>query len=327
MTLQDLGRPGLIGQGVSVGGAADRLALLEAAALLGLARPGASIEMAGSGGTFVATAPMRLALTGAPMRADIDGQALAWNAVHLLSPGQRLTIGGAREGTYGYLTPAGGFDVAPFLGSVSAHLAAGIGGLLRAGVDLPLGEDPHPGAPATRLDVPGRFSGGTVRLMPGPQTDLFDAAVRARFFATPFRRGPQANRQGMELLHDGPGYTTAAASNLASDFIVPGDVQMTGAGAPFVLLCECQTIGGYPRIGTVLAEDLPRLAQAPAGAPIRFRPVSLEEADAVWRDEQEQLAALRARVRPLVRDPHAIRDLLAYQLISGVTCGDDLERT
>ena len=96
---------------------------------------------------------------------------------------------------------------------------------------------------------------------------------------------------------------------------------MTGDGVPYVLLAECQTIGGYPRIATVIAEDLPRLAQTPAGATVTFRMLTCEEADALHLPASQLLAGIRRRLAPRVRDPHDIPDLLGYQLIGGVTAG------
>lgn len=326
MSIQDLGRPGLTAEGLSPGGAADRLALFEAAALLGMPRPVAAIEMAGMGGELSVTEPTRFALTGAPMRATLNAAQLLWNTTHVMQPGQRLVIGGVTEGTYGYLTLAGGIATPPWQNSRSAHLAAGVGGFLQAGTTLPLAPGSSAERPQMTLQVAPRFSGGTLRLMPGPQTELFGTETLQRFLATPFHRDRQANRQGVRLAHDGAPFGCDLAAGLASDFIVAGDVQMTGEGTPYVLLSECQTVGGYPRIGTVLPDDLPRIAQAPYNAPLRFSTISTEEADRLFIDDATRLTQLRKSVRPLVRDPRDIPDLLSYQLISGVTSGDTSER-
>ena len=82
-------------------------------------------------------------------------------------------------------------------------------------------------------------------------------------------------------------------------------------------MCECQTTGGYPRIGTVIPSDLPKIAQAPAGAEIRFQFVTRDEAVDIERRARVDLKKLAQRVHPLIRDPHKIQDLLSYQLISG----------
>ena len=325
VTVQDLGRPGWTAQGLSRGGAADRLAVLEAAALLG-ADPGfALLEMMGAGGVFSVDAPMRIALTGALMQASIAGKALSPNTTHLLQAGERLTIGGARQGVFGYLAFAGGITTAPVLGSRATHLTAGLGRPLAAGDVLPLGADPDSAAAPRRLDPAPRFDGGMIRLMPGPQTDLFDAATRAAFLAATFQRSPQGNRQGVRLDHASARFAATGGLSVTSDLIVAGDVQLTGDGVPFVLLAECQTIGGYPRIGTIIPADLARIAQATPGSALQFTLLDLAQADATARPEAAQLRDLRNACQPVTRNPHDIADLLGYQLISGVTAGRDLE--
>lgn len=322
VTVQDLGRPGWTAQGVSTGGAVDRLALYEAAAILGTP-PQAALEMMGFGGTFSLDADTRITLTGAQMQADIEGTPVSSNCSVLLRAGQRLTIGGAKRGTYGYLSFAGGVDTAPVLNSRSTHLTAGIGRLLQAGDTLPIGQDTAPLAAPVRLETPDRLGGGAIRFMAGPQTDFFDDATRTDFENTVFVRSPRGNRQGVRLDGANRAFTTAGSLNIVSDLIVAGDIQMTGDGVPYVLLAECQTIGGYPRIGTVIPADLPKIAQAAAGATLQFQCVTLSEAEESVVSDAAQIKALQRLCKPMVRDPHDIPDLLGYQLISGVTAGFD----
>lgn len=315
-TLQDRGRPGYLQQGLSRGGAADRLALAEGAALLAQDAGLAALEMAGAGGEFEATGDMRIALCGAPMPAAIDGTPAAWNASHALRAGQRLSIGAPLRGVYGYLHLGGGIDGPLFLGARSAHLLAGIGRTVRVGDILPCGQD-RAGPAGRVLEVVDRFRGGTVRVVPSVQTDLFDDEVLQRFQDTRFTRGPRANRMGVEMLSDEDGFTATGQLDILSEVIVPGDIQMTGDGLPFVLLPECQTTGGYPRIAAVIPCDLPLVAQAPSGASIAFEFVTLEQALAAQAHHETTLAGLRKSCHPLVRDVAEIPDLLSYQLISG----------
>lgn len=323
VTVQDLGRPGHLARGLSRGGAADRLALAEGAALLGQPAGLAALEMAGFGVTLETDRPMRFALSGAPMQAAIDGATIAWNASHALHPGQRLAIGAVSRGSYGYFLPAGGIDLPPFLGSRAAHLTAGIGDRIAEGQRLPLGPDPNPGSAPRKLHALDRFRGGSVRITASAQTGLFGPTEIARFAATDFRRDPRGNRQGVRLAHEGAPFAARGQLSILSEVIVPGDIQMTGDGVPFVLLPECQATGGYPRIGTVLPADLPIVAQAEPGAPLAFRFVPLEEALAAEAQARAELAALPARTEALIRDPRDIADLLGYQLISGATAGKD----
>ena len=318
MTVQDLGRPGHMGQGLSMGGAADRTAFIEGVALLGQSLSCAAIEMAAFGGEFSTTADIRIALTGAPMKATLDGEPLVWNASHLVKAGQRLSIGPARTGVYGYLHVGGGIHTTPFLGSRATHLTAGIGGVLASNQTLPIGPDSHRGDVGKTLTPEARFEGGSVRVLPSVQTDNFPGVVRTRFEMTGFKRTPRGNRQGVELVFEGRPFATGEQLTILSEPMVAGDIQMTGEGIPFVLLPECQTTGGYPRIGTVLPCDLPIVAQATAGSALSFRFVDHATALQTHKSPEQILAQLTTSTRPLVRDPRAIRDLLAYQLVGGV---------
>ncbi|MFY0312683.1 biotin-dependent carboxyltransferase family protein [Leisingera sp. D0M16] len=322
VTVQDGGRPGWLEYGVSRGGAADRLALAEGAALLGQGADLAAVEMAGMGGEFQADSDLRIALTGAPMRASIDGAAVAWNASHLLPAGARLAIGAAQSGSYGYLHVGGGIQTPEHLGARSAHLAAGIGAPLKEGDVLETGPDSGR-TTGLGLAPDDRFEGGTVRVVASLQTSLFPQAELARFEQTAFRRGARGNRMGVPMESDGEGFRPDGARTVVSEVIVPGDIQVTGDGTPYVLLAECQTTGGYPRIGTVLPCDLPLLAQAAAGAELHFRFIPLEEAVELERAEAERREGLRSQCYPLIRDPRSMSNLLSYQLISGVIAGEE----
>lgn len=326
LTVQDLGRPGWKAQGLSTGGAADPLALLEAAALLRTPLNNAAIEMMGFGGTFSADISVRFAITGAVMQADINGESISPNATHVLPAGEKLIIGGAKKGVFGYLSVAGGIAIPPIMDSRATHLTAGIGKPLQSGDMLPIGADPDRMRAPMKLAVTDRFAGGVIRIMPGPQTDFFAPETLAAFSQTTFTRSPRGNRQGVRLDYDGNGFGTRGGLNQVSDLIVPGDIQMTGDGVPYVLLCECQTIGGYPRIGSVIPADLPKIAQATPGTPLQFQFLTVKEADATVVSQTATLRQLTQFCQPMVRAPHDIADLLRYQLISGATPGDDLER-
>ncbi|MEM1289310.1 MAG: biotin-dependent carboxyltransferase family protein [Pseudomonadota bacterium] len=322
ITVQDLGRAGYLGFGLSRSGAADPLALFEGAALLGQDVGAAALEIAISGGVFEATASTRIALTGAPMPASIDGARIAWNASHALHPGARLEIGSATQGVYGYLHVDGGFDTALTLGSRSTHLGVGLGAAVSAGHRLPIKPGSEVGAGLGLQPMP-RFEGGKLRMVDGPQTHLFSSAEIERFTNTVFRRSSKGNRMGVGLAFDGEPFHTEFGLKILSEIIVQGDVQITGDGTPFALMSECQTTGGYPRIGSIIPPDLPRLAQTPSGAELGFEWISLEDAVIAEQEERERRETLRAACFPLVRDPKTIDNLLSHQLVSGVTAGDD----
>lgn len=323
VSIQDLGRTGFLAFGVSRGGAADRTAMLEGATLLGQ-NPGlAAFEMAGYGGEFEVTEDTRIALTGAPMVAKIDGQTLVWNAVHFVLAGQRVSIGAALSGVYGYVHFGGGVESAMHLNSRSTHITAGIGGSIIPRDRIEIGTDANAGMGAMKLPIAERFQGGVLRIVPSVQTDMFSIEERVRFEATDFIRSARGNRQGVQLDFDGAPFSANDQLSLLSEIILPGDIQMTGEGVPFILLPECQTTGGYPRIGTIIPQDLAKAAQTAAGEKIRFRFVSVDQAVADLRSDEDLMAEIRGKLHPLVREPSDIRDLLGYQLISGMIAGNE----
>jgi len=321
-TVQDMGRPGHLEQGLSVGGAADITALHEGAALLGQPASTAALELASLGGIFEATADTRIALTGAPMPATIAGDPVAWNASHMLHRGQRLTLGNATRGNYSYLHLGGGIATDLFLGSRSVHLVAHIGSPVADGDTLPLGMDAGTATGQT-LDTTDRFSGATIRIIPSVQTIRFDANTLSRLETTNFTRDPRGNRMGARMSFDGAPFAAEGQLNILSEMVVPGDIQVTGDGTPFVLLGECQTTGGYPRIGTVIPPDIALVAQARAGDPLQFQFITRDQALAIHKAHLSQLAGLPGNTRALIRNPHDIRDLLSYQLISGAIAGTE----
>lgn len=314
LTVQDLGRDGGMGLGLSRGGAADRHAFLQGAALLGNPPDAAALEMTIGGGQFRVDAPTRIAISGAPLRASIDGSPLEHMATYALKPGETLRIGAPDNGVYGYLHVAGGLLTEQELGGRGRHRIGGLGPDIGAGDKLPFGDDPEPDAPPLRL-APEIQRDAPVRVIPGPQTGLFPDDILARFEATAFTRSPRGNRQGVRMDHDGDPFATEAQLGQVSDFITEGDIQMTGDGTPFVLLAECQTMGGYPRIGTVIPADLPRIAQAQPGAKIGFRFIGFDEAEATWQTDADLYRGFRKARAPRIRDPREMSDLLSYELI------------
>lgn len=330
VTVQDGGRPGWLDHGLSRGGAADPLALAEGAALLSQPEDLAAIELMAGPARFALPQGGRVALSGTPMRAMLTGasdappRALDWAASHVLAPGARLALAPLPGmAGFSYLHLGGGLDTPRILGARAAHLSAGIGRALAPGDALPLGRDP---APLRELALPetARSEGGEIRVLPSLHTGLFPPALLERFQTSVFHRDLHGNRMGMRLTGAG-GFALEAGLTLVSELVQPGDIQITGDGTPFVLLAECQSMGGYPRIATVLPCDLPRVVQARPGAPLRFRLIEHDSALEALRAAAAHRAALPARARPRLRDPRSRGDLLSLNLIGGMISATDPE--
>jgi 5-oxoprolinase (ATP-hydrolysing) subunit C len=298
VTIQDAGRRGWRRFGVSGAGAMDRLALSVANALVGNAPDTAALEFAHVGGAWeIAAASCRIAVTGGNFSMSANGTPLACWQSHTLRRGQRLTIGGAADAVWGYLAVANGFSVVPQLGSCSTHLRSGLGGLgghrLSAGDVLPLRAARAPYGRERRV-APIRQAPGPLRVVLGPQADYFTSDTINAFLGAGYSVSHRADRMGTWL--EGPLIAHARGYNVLSDGVVPGCIQIPGTGQPLVLLMDCQTIGGFPKLATIITADLPRFVQTKAGRAVIFEAVSVETAQFLYRTYRATLDEVKERV-------------------------------
>jgi antagonist of KipI len=305
-TVQDLGREGSRQWGVPVGGAMDRVALRVANLLVGNEEQAAGLEFALLGPTIEFTADHNIALCG-EFEAAIDSVPLpTWRPVRMKS-GAVLRCGRAARGCRGYLAIGGGIDVPLLLNSRSTYLSGHFGGFhgraLATDDLLPVGSnaaservEPSP-AVVTWSAALGRAGDREpiVRAIRGPQFDWLDEASRQRFWHEPFRVTPQSDRMGYRLAS--PPLRFAFQRELLSAAVSFGDVQLPGGGEPIVLMADCATTGGYPRLAHVIEVDLSVLAQLPPGSSVRWQEATIEEAHALLRRREAEFARLRAGLR------------------------------
>lgn len=320
VTVQGPGRVGLQRAGIPESGPLDVVAAVEGAAVLGNPPDAAHIEMVGFGLRLVAEdGAIAVALTGAEMDAEIDGVGVAPRTTALVPPGGVLRVGAPTRGFVGQLHVGGGVVVPARWGSTATDVRGGYGGYegrtLRPGdVVLAAGSACPPGRAVPDLGARWR---DTVRVVWSPQAELFDAATRDRFLASSFLIDARRDRLAAVLTHGGVPFEAATGRTTLSHPTVFGDVQITGAGEPMVLLADRQTTGGYPRIVTVITADHAALVQRPTGAPLRFELVERDEAVAALLEQRERLARVVRQLPPVAVLPGA--DLLTANLISGVT--------
>ncbi len=294
-TVQDLGRPGYRRFGMPQSGAMDPLALRIANLLLGNPPDAPALEFAFPGPRLVALGPTAIAIGGADLGPMRNGRPCGtWRATPLAA-GDVLSFAAPRGGRWAYLAVPGGVDVPAVLGSRATYVRGGLGGY--GGRRLRRGDRVAATlrAAATRLALrgpaPPAGAEAEVRVVLGPQTDYFAPdAVRA-LLTEAYRPGHDVDRVGYRL--DGPCLAHRAQSELLSDGLLPGAIQVPADGRPIVIMPDGPTAGGYPKIGAVLAPDLRLVAQASRATPIRFRAVPWDEARRAAHDEAVVLASLR----------------------------------
>lgn len=305
-SIQDLGRQGLRRLGVPRSGALDPVALRLANALAGNAGEEAALEFLLLGPTLRAVnGPVRLGLAG-EVEAVVEAGAGArrvgsWRSV-TLRPGESLRVGPVTGGRVGYLAVAGGLGADLVLGSASTYLRGGFGGAggsaLRKGQTLAPRSGSPPQGPELILPRPPP-AGGPIRAVPGPQDDHFTEEALAAFFGGEYVVRHESDRMGMRL--EGPrlAHRPEHGAEIVSDATVPGSVQVPGSGQPIVLLADCQTSGGYPKIATVATADLPRIGRLAPGARLCFERVGVAEAEDLARAAEAEVRRLVRSVAPL----------------------------
>ena len=313
-SVQDIGRTGFRQSGVSVGGALDSHALRVANALVGNDDNAAGIEATLGTVRLHFDDERAVAWCGGAFAVRINDDELPPGHAGLVAKDEELTIVAPDDGGRAWLAISGGIDVPLVLDSRSTDLRGNFGGhdgrALRDGDVLPLIKErrfpnrrpkkdgdleiaapwisdwsaPAPWAATAHRDR-------LLRIVRGGHWDQFTPDAQSSLVTSSFSVTPDSDRMGARL--DGPELERIEATDLLSEAVAPGTLQVPPNGKPILLLGDCQTIGGYPKIAHVITVDLPIAAQLWPGDPVRFHEVSLAEAQDLWREREEDFARFR----------------------------------
>jgi antagonist of KipI len=316
-TIQDMGRWKYLAQAVPVSGPMDTLSARIANIALGNHDNAPVIEFTYASAEFTVDAPALIAYAGGGAFLACENIRLSANRPIYIPGGQTISLKNSGEGIRTYIAIAGGFDVPAMLDSSSTYLPAAIGGLngfaLQTG-DILKGNDDLTGlnkALFTHLSgdkmvypnwsvnkkALGFDDSKVIRVMPGPESSWFDPESINLMFNTAFTTSLQSNRMGYRL--EGPRVQRINQSELLSTAVTMGTIQVTGNGDLILLMADCQTTGGYPRIAQVASADLPLCGQLKTGDQIFFKAISRADAEMLYIEREENLlkvkAALNAR--------------------------------
>ena len=312
--VQDMGRTGCAAQGYPECGACDKYALALGNLLCGNPETAAAVEMTLAGATVQFEQDAIIALTGAACTPTLSNQPVPLYTPVRVHAGETLETGVFSAGLRGYLCVQGGIDTPPVLGSRSTDTKCRIGGhdgrALQKGDTLPIGKAPTGydlnramRAARTLAEKPWLLRPRTahawlgdqviplLRAVPGPQDDAFTPEGLRAFFSGLYAVTPDSNRMGVKL--SGPAAETKHGSDILSDGIVEGSVQISANGQPILMLTDHQTTGGYAKIATVIAPDLSAAAQLRPGEAVAFRPVDVQTAVRLCRETAQQLQKIK----------------------------------
>lgn len=308
-TIQDNGRFGYQGSGFSTNGVMDHRAFVIANLLVENEPNAPVLEFALAGPAVRFTTNTCIAITGGDFSPTLDGEPVPRYTALMVHRGSILRFKASKTGCYGYLAIAGNSVRVPeVMGSRSTNLKCEFGGwkgrALIVGDYVPFttkSVDFLPNLGSHRIDGGDDAFYGfdrdevTLRVVPGPQEGMFTPAGIETFYSQAYRTTAKCDRMGYRL--DGPEIETLHGSDIISDGIAFGAVQVPSHGRPIIMLADRQTTGGYAKIGTITTVDIPKLVQRPPGTKVRFEPISVQEAQHLLREEARQFDMLALKVR------------------------------
>lgn len=302
MTVQDLGRVGHRHEGVSLGGALDRQAARIANWLVGNEESAALLEISLGRARFRFSDERTIAWCGGEFQIRVGGENFPPGHACSVHAGEEVEIAPGGRGCRVWMTISAGIDVPPVLGSRATDLRARFGGwhgrALEEGDTLPLGQRAFTGEMprVSAWSAPQEWSQTAspypmLRLLRGAEWAEFSEASRNLFFSRPFVVSPKCDRMGARL--EGEPLQRRRPNERVSEPVAPGTIQVPDDGQPIILLGDCQTIGGYPKIGHVISVDLPRAAQLRPNDSVRFVEVTAREAALLHAQREEELQRFR----------------------------------
>lgn len=280
--LVDQGRIGFNQQGITVGGPMDKDAFDDANFLCGNHSECCCIESTLGGLVLVATQHTQIALTGQGSSLKInDRDVPSWQLIDI-NTGDNIELVQNNQGLRSYFAVAGGFLVKPQFGSCTTVTRDSLGGLCQDGSPLKPGDKltfeintkrQRLGLKtANNWQAPERI---TLRIITGYQFNDFDIKQRVRFFHSEYGLTPEMDRMAIKL--SGPPIEVPY-TQMQSEGISFGALQIPPDGQPIIMLCDRQTIGGYPKLGSVLSLDCYKLAQLRPGTKVQFEPIEMYDA-------------------------------------------------
>ena len=286
-TFQDLGRKNLYHIGIPFSGAMDNRNFLLANKLVGNKLDSPVIEFAYQGPLLKFNgSKINIAITGDVIfKLRKDNNEIEGNCyeTYQLEHGDEIDILSTNKSVYGYLAMNGEFDIKFQWGSCSVNTKANIGS--NEGKKLDNGQK----IIITKINLNlekkkiNYFNSKieNIRVIKGTNFDYFAEEGKNNFFEKEFIVSKLSDRMGMRL--EGPKIENIVNTNIKSEGLLKGVIQVPGDGNPIIMLSDHGTIGGYPKIGVVVSADYDRLVQISPGSKIKFREIDLSDAETLFK--------------------------------------------
>ena len=286
-TFQDLGRKNLYHIGIPFSGAMDNRNYTLANEIAGNKINSPVIEFAFQG-------PL-LRLRGKKIYFNITGsvnfnilkknEKIKGNCYqnYILENGDELDILSTDKSVYGYLAISGSFNIEPQWNSFSTNIKANIGAndgkKIEQGQHIKIIEANYKNSKRQLDYINSKIE--NIRVIKGTNFNYFTEKSKKNFFDKEFTVTKLSDRMGMRL--EGVKIENDFDTNIKSEGIIKGVIQVPADGNPIIMLSDHGTIGGYPKIGVVISADYDKLVQIVPGSKIKFKEVSLSDAEKLYK--------------------------------------------
>ena len=303
-TFQDKGRYHMQHLGVTPGGCMDLEAFLIANALVGNNLNEGALEFAYQGPLLkLIKGKIKIAITGNVLfqiiklnKEIISGECYR---TYTLAEGDKIDILATKQSVYGYMALEGGFDIKPFCKSVSILSRAKIGP--NEGEKIKINDKINIKASSkneknfsTKIS---NINKSIIRVLKGPQFNYFSKDSQKNFFSKEYKISNLTDRMGMRL--EGTVMENIVNTNIRSEGITKGAIQVPADGQPIILLTDYPTIGGYPKIANVASVDYNQLIQKTPGEKISFELIKLHEAEQLYKEHLNSISEIIKNIKEI----------------------------
>jgi UPF0271 protein len=288
-TIQDKGRSHLYHIGITISGAMDQRIFILSNALVNNDLNEGTLEFAYQGPLLkLKNGSVNFAITG-----NVNFNILRENSTieegkcyqnYLLKNEDQIDIISTKNSVFGYLAIEGGFEIEKVWDSYSINTKAKIGPndgeKFSAGEKIYIRKSKVENFMEKKIDYKDSLE-KSIRAIKGTNFNYFSEEAKNKFFKDEYLVTKLSDRMGMRL--EGSKLDNIVSSNIKSEGLVKGVVQVPADGNPIILFSDHGSIGGYPKIAVVITADHDKAAQLIPGSKIKFKEVNLDEAEELFK--------------------------------------------
>ena len=300
-TFQDLGRSNFYHIGLPFSGAMDKRNYLIANKLVGNKNNEAVIEFAYQGPLIkIEDGNINFAISG-DINFNIKKNGKLINGdcykTYFLSKNDEIDIISTNNSVYGYLSVSGGFDIEKNFGSFSTTVRANVGpnngNKISKNTTFLIKNQKNEQIKKNLKYLNSKIE--YIRLLKGTNFNYFSKESINELTSKEFSVSKLSDRMGMRL--QGPEIKNSKETNIKSEGLVKGVVQVPPDGNPIIMLSDHGTIGGYPKIAVVISADYDKLIQTPPGKKLKFKLIELKEAEKLHKLYQMETENLLNQIK------------------------------